>query len=155
MPARLRGWDYGSVGAYFVTVCTHNRRPVLAAIDGGQSMLTPLGMSVLSQLQANSEATGVSLQHHVVMPDHLHFIVRIQPESGSTTAVDVFVARFKADATRVARTMAFLAPDRPLWQRGFFDRVIRSEEEFIALVDYVATNPLRWTISANDLPREP
>jgi len=231
---RLRGWDYGAGGTYFVTFCTSAHRPVLSSIRRGDPcgrpplVLTPLGECVAEAIAL----TGVRVEHQVIMPNHVHLLLtleraatraapigagtqaaaRIAPADGQTrvaarivptgagTQADARVAPTdsgtRADAriaptgrgtqadARVAPTGAgtqadarvaptdsgpraaaelgrlvgtvksrsvHLAAGRGLeagrlWQRGYYDHIVRSENDFLRIWTYIDNNPLRWEL---------
>ena len=218
---RLRGWDYGAGGTYFVTFCTSAHRPVLSSIRRGDPcgrpplVLTPLGECVAEAIAL----TGVRVEHQVIMPNHVHLLLtleraatraaptgagtqaaaRIAPADGQTrvaarivptgagTQADARVAPTdsgtRADA-RIAPTgrgtqadarvapadsgpraaaelgrlvggvksrSVHLAAGRGLeagrlWQRGDYDHIVRSENDFLRIWTYIDNNPLRWEL---------
>ena len=94
-----------------------------------------------------SHHRGWELDTHVVMPDHVHVVlfagdragqVRPNDRAGQVRPLHDVVGAFKARASRRA--------GRTLWQRGYHDRIIRNETELNALREYIATNPLRWSL---------
>lgn len=142
---RLSGFDYSSPCVYLITVCAHRRVRALARIVGGGAQLMPTGTLVDRHWRALAvHHPGLVLDTHVVMPDHLHGILRL-PDAGSggRTLSDV-VNGFKGGCTRAAREQ--LAWRGPLWQRGFYDRIVRSEGELEALRAYILDNPRRWAL---------
>ena len=244
---RLRGWDYGAGGTYFVTFCTSAHRPVLSSIRRGDPcgrpplVLTPLGECVAESIAL----TGVRVEHQVIMPNHVHLLLtleraatraaptgagtqaatRLAPADGQTrvaarivptgagTQADARVAPTdsgtRADAriaptdsgtqadarvapadsgpradARVAptdsgpRADARVAPTDSgpraaaelgrlvggvksrsvhlaagrgleagrLWQRGYYDHIVRSENDFLRIWTYIDNNPLRWEL---------
>ncbi len=152
MPHRLDGWHYASPGAYFVTVCTSHRRPLFGLVDGEVVRHSPLGRDVAAQLvEVIGTRGGLHLDAFVVMPDHVHMILRQSGQCASTHRLDWVVGQFKGRTTRIARERAVVARDASLWQRGFFDRIVRSGAEHDALTQYIETNPLRWTL--NRIPK--
>jgi len=123
---RLSNYDYASDGAYFLTICAYRRRRLLVdevrrAIDRELTALP-------------SRFEGFSLDCWKVLPNHLHAIVILR-DCGST--VSTIVQAFKSLSTREVKRIASI--DR-LWQRGFYDRVIRSETELMARREYVRNN---------------
>lgn len=257
---RLRGWDYGAGGTYFVTFCTSAHRPVLSSIRRGDPcgrpplVLTPLGECVAEAIAL----TGVRVEHQVIMPNHVHLLLtleraatraaptgagtqaatRIAPADGQTrvaarivptgagTQADARVSptdsRTQADARvaptdrgtqadarvvptdRGTQTAARAVPTDPgtqaaaravptgrgtradarvsptdrgmqaaaelgrligavksrsvhlaagrglkagrLWQRGYYDHIVRSENDFLRIWTYIDNNPLRWEL---------
>ena len=211
---RLRGWDYGAGGTYFVTFCTSAHRPVLSSIRRGDPcgrpplVLTPLGECVAEAIAL----TGVRVEHQVIMPNHVHLLLtleraatraaptgagtqaatriasadgqtrvaaRIVP-TGAGTQADARVAPTdsgtRADAriaptgrgtqadarvapadsgpqadARVKSRSVHLAAGRGLevgrlWQRGYYDHIVRSENDFLRIWTYIDNNPLRWEL---------
>jgi putative transposase len=124
---RLPDYDYGLEGAYGVTVCTHRRRSLLHG---------PTAALVEAELCLLQDRYRVVLDYHVVMGDHVHAILFLPPGSRSLSAV---VGGFKSLST-VAIYRQGLASGQ-IWQRGFYDRVIRDEKELQRLRQYIQENP--------------
>ena len=86
----------------------------------------------------------VTIDEYVIMPNHLHMIVRISGETGgaspSPTLYDV-VRVLKSLTTRLSRSRL---GDLPLWQRGYYEHVIRGEKDYLEIWNYIDTNPARW-----------
>jgi len=135
---RLREFDYATAGAYFVTVCARAR-----ACMFGEAVQDDIRLSQTGQLVATCwldlpiHFSGLGLDEFIVMPNHLHGIVWLS-RAGHAPPLPVVIGSFKSVASRMA--------GRSLWQRSFYDRVIRGEAELRALRQYVADNPLRWAI---------
>src|SRR4051794_33458773 len=153
---RLRDYDYTRNGAYFVTVCTNNRLCLFGEIEDGVVRLSPIGQvadTAWSELPQHTP--DLMLDVWVVMPNHLHGILVLPgsiarhststkvpqgPNAGSLGAV---IGGFKSAVSRTVK-MANLSPDRPLWQRNYFERIIRDDRELDATRSYIDTNPIRW-----------
>ncbi|HKY84064.1 MAG TPA: transposase [Anaerolineales bacterium] len=163
---RLRGFDYRDGGGYFVTICTFRRACVLAEIEAGRVRLTAVGGVVESVWRTlPGFFPHVDLDAYVVMPNHLHGILVLRdthrakhppqadasPLHGSrprgTTAgsLSAIVQAFKALTTRRVRSITRMERIH-LWQPGFYDRVVRDEEEFNRIRRYIEENPLRWAL---------
>ena len=125
---RLPKYDYSLGGAYFITVCTYERRPVL------EGMAAALVASELFQLQVRFRLT---LDYHVVMTDHVHAILFLP---SSTVTLSQVVGAFKSLTTIQLHRLGLDAGK--VWQRSFFDRVVRDEKELMALRQYIQQNPL-------------
>ena len=149
-PIRLPEYDYSSPGAYFVTVCTHDRRCILSDITVGEGLappaveLTPIGQCVQEQLLAlPSRFPLVHLDHFVIMPNHVHLLVSVADSGGaspSPTLSDV-VGAFKSLSTRLSRGNL---GDLPLWQRSYHEHVIRNANDYREIWNYIDANPARW-----------
>ena len=148
---RLPEYDYGSPGAYFVTVCTKNRRCILSWITVGEGLappavaLTHIGRIVEKQILALSERyPSISVEKYVIMPNHIHLLLRLQGDSGgaspSPTLFDA-VRVIKSMSTRLSRA-ALGSPD--LWQRSYYEHVIRGEGDYRQIWTYIDQNPAKW-----------
>ena len=153
---RLREFDYSRNGAYFVTVCTTQRLCLFGDIEDGEIRLSPVGQVTRLRWQdLPSHTPGLTLDVWVVMPNHLHGIIVLPgssvtgvpvsnlprgPKPGSLGAA---IAGFKS---AVSRDIAekHLSPVRPLWQRNYYERVIRNDRELDAIRRYIVDNPLCW-----------
>lgn len=155
---RLRGFDYSSNAAYVVTICSHDRRPLFGTITDGEMLPSLLGRIVEREWQKTAEMRrGVLLDAFVLMPNHLHGIIILNlPEDrpGGKERVGQFVAPsvgleaivrgVKSAVTAAARKE--LSWTEQVWQRGYHDRIIRSEAELERFRQYNAHNPQQWEL---------
>jgi putative transposase len=142
---RLRGYDYATVGAYFVTICAAAQWPTFGDVAGDEMKLSALGKLVREHwIAIPLHWAGVELDSFIVMPNHLHGIV-VLTRAGQGPPLPAVVGAFKAGVSREA--------GGSVWQRTFHDRVIRSELELQALRQYVADNPLRWALDRENPAR--
>ena len=120
---------------------TKHRLRILSRVEAGEVFLSSLGHVVSACWHGIPEhVPGVELGRLVVMPDHLHGIL-VLPRVGRSLA-DV-IGQFKAGVTRTARKEGIhFGP--PLWQRSFYDRILRTPEEWWYHDCYIAENPARW-----------
>ena len=122
-----------------MTACTSDRARVFGRVVADLVELSPIGRLVDKAVRSiSSHHPGWELDMHVVMPDHVHVILLVGDRAGQVRPLRDVVGAFKAQASRRA--------GRKLWQRGYHDRIIRNESELNALREYIATNPLRWTL---------
>ncbi|MBP7831019.1 MAG: transposase [Kiritimatiellae bacterium] len=112
---------------YFVTITTWNRQPILAS--------SPAHQAFLDYANANAPQ-GRAIGRYVLMPDHAHFFVRLAPGHRLTD----FVRLLKQHMTR---TLQAGMPSARIWQPGFFDHVLRSDESYSEKWLYVRENPVR------------
>ena len=163
---RLWAYDYSTPGAYFVTICTHERRCILSDIAVGEGLAPPetylsaIGKLVEEQiLDLPSRYPSISVDNYVIMPNHIHLIVSIanttggaspsptagseasSSESGASPSLFDAVRVLKSLTTRLARP---LLGERPLWQRSYHEHVIRNEEDYRQIWEYIDTNPAKW-----------
>ena len=148
LPSRLalRLWnhDYSASGTYFLTFVTWNRICCLSRIDDGAVHLLPIGRLVADCLATMTERnSGVLIDASVLMPNHVHVLLRLAEERTAPRPVGDLLGGVKAATTRLARLAGLLGP-RPLWQRAFYDRCVRDALELEATHRYIADNPRRW-----------
>jgi putative transposase len=134
---RLSGFDYGWTGAYFVTVCASRRGAAFGVVRDGSVCLDEVGTVVEEALAAIPHHHAVAVDASVVMPDHVHAILILGPTTRRETLSSV-VGAFKARATRRL--------GRAIWQRGFYDHVVRDDADLERVREYIETNPLRWEL---------
>jgi putative transposase len=154
---RLKGYDYASEGLYFITICSDKKRCVFGRIIDSSAVLSPAGLIVRECWVAIPLHFGRTRLHEfVIMPNHLHGIVEIFAELGRSSAAPLrgtdaamqagslgaIVRSFKAAATKRIRER--FNKNAPVWQRNYFERVIRDGEEFSTARRYILENPARW-----------
>ena len=152
--ARLPAFDYTRPGAYFVTVCTHERRCVFGRVQDRGVLLSKGGQIVEEEwLRTAEKRPYVMLDSHVIMPNHVHGVIIIQeharPSSLTRSAgptrhsLSSIVGGFKAAASRRIALLSDIS--RPtLWQRGYHEHVVRNDDDLRSIREYIANNPARW-----------
>lgn len=149
--SRLRGRDYSKPGGYFVTLCTFNQADIFGEVAGGLVRLNEIGQIVADTWRwLPSRYPYVTLDEWCVMPNHLHGIVRLtttdamRGTAGSpeirVKPVGRLVGAFKTSSTNRVNRMRG-TPGAVIWQRNFWDRVIRDEDELSRIRDYIRRNP--------------
>lgn len=159
---RLKNYDYAQAGAYFVTLCTQNRACLFGEIVDGQMRLHPAGREAgQCWLQIPQHFPNVELDEFVVMPNHVHGIVVLgdggrgtvcrapttverfgRPVSGSLPTV---VRSFKSAVTKRINALHG-SPGVSVWQRNYYEHVIRDEASLQDIREYIVNNPLQWTL---------
>ena len=140
---RLAGFDYSLPGAYFVTICTHRRRCVLGKIANSTVRLNALGRLADGCWTAiPNHFPEVQLDEFVVMPNHIHGILWLREQRAESyprqgPPLPTIIGSFKAAAARQAGVT--------LWQRNYFEHVIRSEKTLNRIRQYIADNPQNWS----------
>lgn len=165
---RLPGYRYNWMGFYFVTLCAYERQCLFGEILDRRMILNETGLVVDEEWRrAPAIRPSVRLDQFVIMPNHLHGILQISPSGapqvmpqvvGATCgrpgreggrpgpesmSVGAILAGFKAACTRRINGLRG-TPGTPIWQRNYFERVIRNEEELIAIRRYIENNPAAW-----------
>ena len=144
-PLRLKEYDYSQNGAYFVTICTKDRTPVFGHLVGGglraapHVALTSIGAAVEQAIGSIPEINpGVECNIYCIMPDHIHLMVVLTGRHGGRPLPEI-IKRFKSYTDHLYRK----ASGAPLWQRGYYELVIRNQADFDAAAEYIQTNPAR------------
>jgi putative transposase len=159
---RLPGWDYGSNGLYFVTICTKDRFRYFGEIENqtveSQSVIT-LNMTKIGEIAYNNWKNisefhpYVELDDFVIMPDHLHGILFINKPDKTTWELNKFGTQIENLASIIrgckssVKTYATRNNLDFMWQPGYYDRVIRSEKEYINIQNYIDNNPDQWYLN--------
>jgi putative transposase len=140
---RLPNYNYGSNSAYFLTICTKNKACTLADIAPQGHVLTSAGKIADKYICSISTAYPcVSVDKYVIMPNHIHIILSASSESGvpgssrPTETVPKNVAAFKRFTNKDTA--------QKLWQDGYYDHIIRDENDYLIRWNYIDTNPARW-----------
>ncbi len=154
---RLKNYDYGKTGVYFVTICTQDRKRVLSSIvgtdvpDGPKGIhvdLLPYGKTadrIINQM--NDFYENINVKSYVIMPDHVHIILYIKGsrEKGpSRTSVPTIQ---KSTLSRFVSTFKRFCNKEygyNIWQARSRDHVIRNREDYEEHLKYIRNNPLRW-----------
>ena len=140
---RLRrlGFDYRTPGAYFITIVAWHRTWIFGEVVDRKMRLAASGELVWqSWLAIPTHCPGIRFDAFVVMPDHVHGIVVID---GGPMTLGQVVNLFKAASTRAVNRHRG-RPGVPIWQRGFHDRIIRDDDEWVRIARYIDDNPRQW-----------
>lgn len=140
---RLEGFDYSQGGAYFVTICAYNKKCIFGHIVDAHMRLNDLGMLVNDVWkQLPKTYLFVSLDNWVIMPNHLHGIIWLKEDCPEKTNLSVIISSFKANSTLQARKGLHQRVN--LWQRGFYEHIIRNENDLLRIRQYIEDNPVQW-----------
>ena len=153
---RLTGYDYSQAGAYFVTVVVRDRSCSFGSVVDGAVQLNDTGRLVRDSWEWLAvRYPYVTLDEYVVMPNHLHGIIAMTDpcRGGSRTAqtpvrrqpLGRMIGAFKTVSTK-RLNLARRTPGRPIWQRNYYERVIRDDEELAGVREYIVNNPTQWEL---------
>lgn len=166
-PIRLQSWDYGWNGAYFLTICTQNRKMHFGDVVNGKMELS--GIGIIADILWNeikNHAKNVELDAFVVMPNHVHGILILDGnehrnvrssdsvESGHAlilpgqqrfqnigkNTVSSIIGSYKSAVTKHARRLGYEFE----WQSRFYDHIIRNQQSFERIKQYIINNPIKW-----------
>jgi len=155
---RLRDYNYSQSGAYFVTICTNQRRHLFGAVDAGVMHCGRLGQIAEYELQLIPQRwRHIDLDLFVIMPNHIHAIIIISDRENVGTAflpsaetpskqpiLGHVIGNYKAGVTRLAHQQQLIKASELIWQMRFHDHIIRNEAGLNHIRDYVLHNPELW-----------
>ncbi len=152
---RLQGYDYRNSGVYFVTICTAEKRPLFGTVRQGAVHLNELGqLADRCWKQIERIRSGIELDAYIVMPNHIHGILLLSAEAAAANAsaaargptagsLGAVLAQYKSTVTKRSRfTPSPLTG--PIWQRNYYDHIIRSASSLDRIRQYIVENPARW-----------
>ncbi len=169
---RLRGYDYTQAGAYFVTIVTQDRAHLFGEVVGGDMRLNEYGQMVREEwFRAAALRPYVQLfdDEFVVMPNHVHGIIwivddnddnddvgatrRVAPTPTATViprgpvsgSIGAIVGQFKSAVARRINALRG-TPGASVWQRNYYEHIIRNNEALNRIRQYIADNPIRWEL---------
>ena len=143
---RLPIYDYSQNGTYFVTICTDKKRKCLADVRRGGVLPRPMGALVEKEICALSDRYDICIDKYVVMPNHVHILMTVQRAGQSpapTPDLSGIVGAFKSVTTKAINQLMG-TPGQKLWQRSFYDHVIRNEADYLRAWQYIDDNPAHW-----------
>jgi putative transposase len=151
---RLKGYDYSQAGLYFITACTQHRQCLFGRVAKGEMVMNDAGEMVTQQWHdLRNRFNQIELHEFIVMPNHCHGIIEITvgvPLVGTLTDMTVgnIVGAFKSLTTNAyikgVSQLNWEALNGKLWQRNYYERIIRNQEAYLRISRYIQTNPLRW-----------
>ena len=166
---RLKEYDYSQAGAYFITICVQNRKCLFGHIVNQEMQLNDAGKMIdkwWNELQ--NKFTNIQLDQYVIMPNHFHGIVfinnvpdvsvgadlRVCPQNNLETGahagapLQTIIQWFKTmttnDYIRHVKNDRWQSFDKKLWQRNYYEHVIRNDVSLNEIRDYIINNPLNW-----------
>ena len=150
-PTRLKEYDYSENGAYFVTICTNKKMHLFGEIKNAEMILNNLGIIVNNEiLKIKSYYSNIQIDKYTIMPNHIHMIIVISDAEGinpfPTKKYDIsnVVGKFKAGISRSVGNAFMHSVKIPIWQSSFHDHIIRGEEDYKKIWEYIDTNIIKW-----------
>lgn len=145
---RLNDYNYSSNGAYFIIICTKNKENLLWK-NVGANCVRPLDQLPLSKIgivieneiyKLNTVYENIKVDKYQIMPNHIHLIIFIYEDSNGRTqfapTISRIIKQFKGSITKQI--------EFSIWQKSFYDRIIRNEKEYQEVWNYIHNNPLKY-----------
>lgn len=146
---RLKDYDYATPGIYFLTICTKDRKDLFGEIKSGRIILNDLGSVVNDMWVAIPDRIpAVRIDEFVIMPNHLHGLLEIQDRQlrpdEKRWKLGQIVAYFKYISTKQYNYLLLSGDLCKLWQRNYYEHIVRNERRLVAIREYISGNPLNW-----------
>ena len=145
---RLREYDYSTPNAYFITICTDNRRNLFwrdvgAIIDRPANVpLTGLGTIVRQSIEDIPKYyPAITMDHYVIMPNHIHLLLQINTDDDGRS----MIAPTISTVVRLMKSAVSRQAGHSVWQKGFYDHVIRNDMDYQEIWTYIEGNPGKWS----------
>ncbi|MBQ8748736.1 MAG: transposase [Oscillospiraceae bacterium] len=151
-PNRLETYDYSQNGVYFITVCTQDRKKILSQIVGdGFPVPTSIGLIAEEYIcRIKEKYLAVFVDRYVIMPDHIHMLIRIDRGTGNPSpTLGNVVGWYKYQVTKNTNLHMDM-PGARLFQRSYYDHVIRNQQDYDEIWEYIDNNPRKWLLKKND-----
>lgn len=148
-PNRIENYNYNQTGAYFITICAQDRKHLFWNNVGADSIrpdnvpLSEAGMLLQKAIcQIPDHYEYVRVDKYCIMPDHIHLILRI------TSDVDGRMISAPTVSTVVGSLKRWVSRQigRPIWQRSYYDHIIRNQQDYNEIWEYIENNPLKWIL---------
>ncbi len=159
---RLRDYDYSEAGAYFVTVCAWNGECIFGEVVNGMVELNNYGEIVENEWRRTATLRpNVKVDEYVIMPNHFHAILMMNERRGvlqyaptnefrsPTQTIGAIVRGFKSAVAKSINVVRN-APGIPVWQRNYYEHIIRGEDDLNRIRQYIADNPFKWGEDENN-----
>lgn len=157
-PTRLNNYDYSNSGAYFITICTHNKKYLFSNVVGAiqelpENKLTQYGEYVKQIIEILPLRFNISIPKYVIMPNHIHMIIVIKNDEGRAIRESPLLRR---NRSIIDKTIGFLKMNvskkihitykENIWQRSYHDHIIRDEKDYLKIWEYIDTNVIKWKL---------
>ena len=152
---RLKGYDYSTQNAYFITICTKNRENFFGTVGARQRLaLNEFGEIIEKGIKSIPVIyPNIDLDEFIIMPNHLHTIILINNPQGRANVsplhehhskiktIGYIIGQFKSSMTKTINKKGL---DEFAWQRNYYEHIIRNPEELNQIRQYIINNPLNW-----------
>ena len=144
---RLPDYEYSQPGAYFVTVCTKEKACILSTIVGGDAHIAPYPQLTMIGRVCDKYLRSIpGIGAYVIMPNHIHMMLHLSAKSSSDGPMWAS-APTEANISTLVRSWKILVTKelgKSIWQRSFYDHIIRDEADYLIKVQYIQENPKKW-----------
>ena len=162
---RLKDYDYSKEGCYYITICIKNRKEILSKIETYNTKLksndvgvgvpddpkkihiklTTYGEIIEKQIKdINKIYNDIRIENYIIMPNHVHMIIELtRQENGSSRTPTPTNAKILLIVSTLKR-LTNKEIENKIWQRNYYEHIIRNEKEYYEIIKYMQNNPVRW-----------
>lgn len=167
---RLKGYDYSSSGMYFVTICTQDKLCLFGEVIDSEMVLNDFGKIAYNEWNKTLELrSNIELGEFIIMPNHMHGIIIINtptpivgancirpnksddnqtgvcntPLQPSIQTLGSIISGYKSAVARQTNNSNVVTKPK-IWQRNYYEHIIRNEKSYNNITDYIASNPINW-----------
>ena len=130
---RLQNYDYSKANYYFITINTYNKQKFFGKIVDDKMIYNKYGKIFLDEIENIFDNDKATITCYQLMPNHLHLIIELKKDGA--IKLNNVISYLKSTITKKVKDI------KPLWARGYYDRVIRDEKEYYNVYEYITNNP--------------
>jgi REP element-mobilizing transposase RayT len=172
---RLNKFDYSKPGKYFITICTSYYERLFGHVEYGRMILNKYG-SIANEfwLEIPKHFDNATIDEFIVMPNHLHGIIilndknirrdtacRVPASHDETKQIERFgkptkntiptiIRSYKSAVTKQINILR-KSPGFSVWQKNYYEHIIRNDKEYHLIKDYIINNPVNWEFDENNI----
>ena len=147
-PTRLKKYDYSTEGAYFITICTKDKKHLFGPVGADSISARMIKQTFTETIK---QFDGIEAPIFVVMPNHLHAIITIsRADMESAPTISHVIQAFKRYSTiqyiKLVQKGKAVPFEKQIWQRSFYDHIIRNQQDYDEIYNYIVNNPAKWKL---------
>ncbi len=133
---RIPQYDYSSNGYYFITICTLDKKHFFGEVKNEEMYLNAIGKIALNKMTEIRKSYNIEISKYVIMPNHIHMIIAMDDDN--TTPLSGIIKKYKEWITKEI--------GKSIWQRSYYDHVIRNESDYLRIWEYIEENVIKWEL---------
>ncbi|MBQ9315047.1 MAG: transposase [Clostridia bacterium] len=134
---RLNYYDYTEPGYYFITICTNNKENYFGKVEDGRMIYTNTGKLAINHIEEIENIYDmIKIDKYIVMPNHIHLVLIIVKKTNIN--ISRIIKQYKEKITKTIH--------KPIWQKSYYDHVIRNEKDYLRIWKYIDENVQKWEL---------
>jgi REP element-mobilizing transposase RayT len=153
---RLKDYDYSQNGFYFITISTNNKQAYFGHIKNAILIENDAGLMVKKIcLELHHRFNFIQIHNYIIMPNHFHAIIEIT-KLDNRMHIGQVIGAFKSLSTNAyikgVHSQNWQSFDKRLWQKNYYEHIIRNEKAYLHISDYITNNPQKWELDTFYIP---